>query len=301
MTTERNATTELPSLNCGEDYIRSFRENGFVKIHSAVPAPFIEKSKTALDRISQKRDQADAWITNNDGREYFINAGSLCHRGEDVFLELLGCPLMLSLAESICGVDFFPIQEFAVIKNRGDNNPVNWHQDVNNGQPGTTFMIGFYLDDAEHNNGALQVIPGSHKSGDSICELQKQQPLSIDMHAGDILIHDLMLAHCSGLLSTNEQRRVVYFEFMSTAHAKREKIYPDEFIHIRTRLIPLAMQKYAELHSEGEKYQWKHPDKHHFSVSENLQEELDDIYKHMAKVKPANYCFDSLHLNQEMM
>jgi hypothetical protein len=101
-------------------------------------------------------------------------------------------------------------------------------------------MAGIYLDPANEENGALRVVPGSYKSNQSICELEKMPYATIAMEAGDMLVHDLMIAHSLGTLTSFPRRRVIYFEFMSEAQARAEGIYTDEFIRRRIQLIPAA-------------------------------------------------------------
>lgn len=269
-----------------------FRESGFVKLQVAISDEWILRLRDALERIRLSPGSSDAVITAEDGNSYFVNAGNLCFRNESVFAELMGSPMLLSITEAICGADFFPIQEFAVIKNRGDQSPVLWHQDVNNGQPGRTIMVGIYLDAADENNGALRVIPGSHKSKESICILEKQPSVVVDMKPGGILVHDLMIAHSSGVLESNPQRRVLYFEFMSSVQAIEENIYTREFVELRTRLIPVAIKFFGNNHAEEEQFQWQHPERARFGISSDLESELKAIYEHNMHVRPANYCFD---------
>lgn len=282
----------LHPLTCREEQLNEFHRSGFMKIPQAVPGPVLLQLGDALERIRQQADLRDVHLQGPDGNSYFINAGDLCNRGEKIFAELLGSPLLLSLAETICGPDFFPIQEFAVIKNRGDGNPVNWHQDVNNGAPGKTFMVGIYLDAADEENGALRVVPGSHHSTEPICVLEKMPYVSIPMQPGDILVHDLMVAHSSGLMSSLERRRVIYFEFISSAQALQEAIYPEAFIRLRTRLIPVAMKFFGNACPQAQPFAWNHPQQASFTVTGDLEQEIAAIHNHHHYVKPANYCFD---------
>ena len=144
------------------------------------------------------------------------------------------------------------------------------------------------LDAANDENGALRIIPESHKSDLPICELQKMPYQSIEMQAGDVLIHDLMLVHSSGMLNNFPKRRVVYFEFMSSSLAHKEQIYPSEMIKNRTSLIPLAIKEYGDVHLSSAHFNWQHPDKEFFTEIRSLK----SIYEVPLKLKPANYCFE---------
>ena len=113
---------------------------------------------------------------------------------------------------------FFLIQEFAFIKNLGDELPVYWNQDMVHHRNGNCFTMGIYLDNADEDDGALRVVPSSHLSNKNICELSKDPSVELPMKEDDILIHDMMLAHSSGLFKRNHLRRVIYFEFLSATH-----------------------------------------------------------------------------------
>ncbi len=271
-----------------------FQNLGFLKIPNSVNAATLEQLRTSVDFYSNSTPANDniALVTGINQQEYVVGIQHLCKIPETPFLALLGSPLVLSIAQQICGNDFFPIQEFAVIKTLGDNSMVEWHQDVVNKLKGHTFMMGIYLDEANDANGALRVISASHKSELPICELKKLPYETIEMQAGDILIHDLMLAHSSGMLTQFAKRRVIYFEFMSSNQAKNEQIYTNEMIEKRTALIPLAINAYKRSNNTNEAFNWQHPNKESYYNNGDVLETIETIYTTHLKVKPANYCFD---------
>lgn len=81
------------------------------------------------------------------------------------------------------------------------------------------FSIRIHLDDTDDQNGALKVLPGSHKelltdeqirliSGNSV-------PSTIDMRAGGIHLMKPLLLHASAKSKSQKQRRVIHLEFSS--------------------------------------------------------------------------------------
>ena len=280
----------LPEFLLNEEQVNQFFQQGYLKLPNIVPQEVVELLREAIERISAKDvDAPGISFIEVEGKGTFITGiETLCNQDEAIFLQLMGSPFLLSIAEAICGADFFPVQEFAVLKTLGDKTPVLWHQDVTNKSVGQTFMLGIYLDAANDENGALRIIPESHKSDLPICELQKMPYQSIEMQAGDVLIHDLMLVHSSGMLNAFPKRRVVYFEFMSSSLANKEQIYPSEMIKNRTSLIPLAIKEYVDAHLSSAHFNWQHPDKDFFTEIRSLK----SIYEVPLKLKPANYCFE---------
>jgi ectoine hydroxylase-related dioxygenase (phytanoyl-CoA dioxygenase family) len=281
----------LPTVLLSEAQKNQFIEQGFVKLSAVIPTEIITKLREAIESICiQKPYPLDLAITEMENKRQLVTGiEKLCNKADGIFLTLLGSPFLLSIAEAICGVDFFPIQEFAVIKYLGDNNPILWHQDVANRSISKTFMLGIYLDAANEENGALRIIPQSHRSKLPICELQKMPYDSIEMQAGDVLIHDLMLVHSSGILTTFPKRRVIYFEFMNSTLAVQEQIYPETMINNRIALLALALEVYQKTHPDSSHFDWQHPDKDAYI----LKNTLASVYESPSYIKPANYCFDT--------
>jgi ectoine hydroxylase-related dioxygenase (phytanoyl-CoA dioxygenase family) len=273
---------------------QSFITNGYLKLPQAISPNLMHQLRVAVDSLCAIGDQLpDSTVLESTNKQKFVVAiDKIAAKNESIFRQLLGSPLLLSIAESLCGADFFPVQDFVVIKTLGDQNEVKWHQDVITHCHEKTFMIGFYLDPTNDKNGALRVIPKSHTSNLSICELQKMEYQSLDMEAGDILIHDLKIAHSSGELSSFAQRRVVYFEFMSADDIVKEKVYSESFVQLRTSLIPNAISCFEEAYPNETPFLWKHPEKEKYAVATDPVLAIQEVYQIKKQVKSANYCFD---------
>ena len=271
-----------------------FHEQGYLKLSKLIPESLLNQLKESLEPYCNPNQNYPgvAVLEGKNGTKFTIGVDNLVSREASIFRHLLGSPLLLSLAEGICGPDFFPVQDFAVIKTLGDGSQVNWHQDVVSQSRARCIMIGLYLDPATEENGALRIIPKSHCSKDPLCELQKMAYQSIEMDAGDILIHDLMLAHSSGPLSTFPQRRVVYFEFFEAAKAQLEHLYSEEFVTLRTSLIPYAIQALQEDHPDTLSFEWKNSAKENFPTPLPTSLAIQTIYNSKLHSRPANYCFD---------
>lgn len=270
-----------------------FIDNGYLKLPKAISPLLLEQLREAVDAITAMGNQLpDNALLESSNKQFVVAIDKIVANSNPIFAELLGNPLLLSIAASLCGEDFIPVQDFIVIKTLGDQNEVKWHQDVVTKAHEKTFMIGFYLDAASDENGALRIIPGSHKSELSICDLQKMEYQSLDMEAGDVLIHNLKIAHSSGELTTFPQRRVVYFEFMSSSELLQEHIYPESFVELRTSLIPNAILCFQQKYPEVLPFLWNHPQKDNYPTDANPIAAINEIYKEPKKVKAANYCFD---------
>lgn len=273
--------------------IELFQSSGYCKLPGALPPRLLQLLRELFDELMGPQHANHRATHTNNNTTYVTNLELLCYKGNLSCLELLGSPFLLEIAQQICGPDFFMIQEFAVIKNAGDELPVYWHQDMLHERKGNCFTVGFYLDDAEEGDGALRVVPGSHLAGKPVCELCREPFIEVPMKAGDILLHDMMLAHCSEPMRKNKIRRVLYFEFLSRHHVLLENIYSDELVINRTHLVHAALHHYRARNPEGPFFSWKNELAPAFAPVEDMELVLNEIYSMPIHARPSTYCFEA--------
>ena len=277
--------------------LTDFETKGYFRLAHVIPADLQVKLRDLFDELMDISIPRDGrFVYEYKDKQFVTNLDHICGSGNLGCLELLGFPPILEIASRICGNDFFLIQEFAVIKNQGDDLPVLWHQDMVHQRKGRCFTMGIYLDDVDAGDGALKVVPGSHLDGRPICELSRLPAIEVPMQAGDLLIHDMMLAHHSEPLNKKQLRRVIYFEFLSAAHVAEENIYTPELVERRTRLHHLAIRYYKELHPEaaGFKGHYSHlfPD----DLSKPVSTVLSEIYAFPINARPSAYCIEQQNI-----
>lgn len=270
--------------------IEEFERRGFLRLPGLIPDDLLARLRAMFDRALVPGQATDQLVTAVGDCNFVTNLDLLCNKDDLSCLELLGLPPILEIARNLCGDDFFPIQEWAVIKHRGDDQSVLWHQDMVHGRTGICFTMGIYLDDAAPGDGALQVIEGSHTAGRDICALLDQPRTEVPMQAGDVLIHDMMLAHGSEPLSGNPVRRVIYIEFLSAAHVAREGIYSPELVERRTRLIYAAVRQRAKLCPDEHGFTPPLPNPVSADAELPLAAVLAEIYAEPIKARPSSYC-----------
>jgi hypothetical protein len=78
--------------------------------------------------------------------------------------------------------------------------------------------VRLHLDDCHADNGALRVLPGTHRLGRlSAADIQKQRDtvreVCCEMKTGDVLLMRPLLLHASSRSLTEERRRVLHIEF----------------------------------------------------------------------------------------
>ncbi|MEM6804999.1 MAG: phytanoyl-CoA dioxygenase family protein, partial [Bacteroidota bacterium] len=81
------------------------------------------------------------------------------------------------------------------------------------------FSIRIHLDDATENNGALKVMPGSHKKRFTDQEIRtitsNALPTSCEVHTGGIHLIKPLILHASSKSKNQKRRRVIHLDFAS--------------------------------------------------------------------------------------
>ncbi|HZR19757.1 MAG TPA: phytanoyl-CoA dioxygenase family protein [Verrucomicrobiae bacterium] len=178
-----------------------------------------------------------------------IGAGQRGILGLPPIAKLASSDRLLSLVESYLPAQSQAVRAIYFDKNPNSNWMVTWHQDltiaareridVSGFDPWSTkdgvphvqppvhlleqmMTVRLHLDDSDKTNGALRVIPGSHRLGrlsaEAIQELRIQQPSELCcVAAGGALLMRPLLLHSSGKSQTAGHRRVIHIEYASFA------------------------------------------------------------------------------------
>lgn len=152
-----------------------------------------------------------------------------------------------ALKKTIGGNDFFLTKAIYFDKPEGSNWFVSYHQDLSISvaekhevdnfqnwtvkkcqfgvQPPTpilenTITVRIHLDDSDENNGALKVVPNSHKNG--IVRLDKtalntEQEVTCSVSEGSAMLMKPLTFHSSKRSSNGKRRRVIHLEFCNQA------------------------------------------------------------------------------------
>jgi hypothetical protein len=156
-------------------------------------------------------------------------------------------PPLMTLAQLVLGRNARPVRAIMFDKTPEANWKVPWHQDMTiavkerKNVPGfdawtskagiphveapVTLLEGMvtlrlHLDDCNADNGALMVIPGSHRSGKLGPALRtalvaRSKAVTCAVCAGDVLLMQPLLLHRSSPARRPEHRRVLHFEYSS--------------------------------------------------------------------------------------
>lgn len=159
--------------------------------------------------------------------------------------ELAISAVVRQLVEPVLGQDFFPVRGILFDKIPGANWKVPWHQDVTiavherveadgfgpwsikadvlHVQPPACVLehmisVRFHLDLCSEANGALRVIPASHRLGripeDRIAAMRAGDPERIcAVETGGVLLMRPLLLHASSPSQVPDHRRVIHIDF----------------------------------------------------------------------------------------
>ncbi|MFB6453862.1 phytanoyl-CoA dioxygenase family protein [Chitinophaga sp. Hz27] len=216
---------------------QAFEDNGFAII------PGIYDNET-INRIISTIKAADSTSSAFRRSADLFAIRRFLHEVPEVLPLLLNENMKRLIAE-IIHPDYFIVKSIYFDKPAGSNWYVSYHQDltisVNDKQelPGfgpwtvkpnqfavqppikyleniVTFRI--HLDDTTANNGALRVIPGSHKKEIQRPELidwASTEETSCEVPAGGVMLMKPLLLHSSGRTTNEQQRRVIHIECAS--------------------------------------------------------------------------------------
>jgi len=139
------------------------------------------------------------------------------------FQDLAKEPKILDKLEEVLGGNISLYENSLVYKPKGKRNAVPWHQDFISRPKEPLKYIGWIaLDDVRIENGAMKVIPGSHKFGFlkwfrvkgethhdriDLSQLDESKAVYVELDAGDVLIFNQLVVHSSDECDSDKQRR----------------------------------------------------------------------------------------------
>lgn len=164
---------------------------------------------------------------------------------------------VLDFLSNIVGEDIFLYENSLVYKPRNTSNEVPWHQDfINRPDEPEKIIAWFALDNVIKENGAMKVIPGSHKKGFlpyhtvkgethhtrvNIEHVDKEKAEWIELEAGDVLIFHHLLLHSSERVSSVLPRRAYRISYQGFEQIYTPRATP---IVVRGGGVKSLMKKY---------------------------------------------------------
>lgn len=280
------------------EQISIYDQLGYLRLEGFIPDALVDHlstvSSSMLDHLTRLGPSAShlTHATWNGQQTSIIRVDHLLSHQGACLLQVLGNPDLFDSLSSLLGDFPIPIYESLVVKSSGDGCVVDWHRDFAHGREHRIVTLGIYLDDSHEKNAALKVLAGSQRSSQTVCGLSTamrdghQSPSFIPASPGDVVIHDVMVAHASAEMNSrledNRRRRTLYFEFRPLAHFADNPNYPARWVDARKTLMKSA-RRYWDRFRESDT-----------PISEILPEDqaiIDEINALVVRVEPGEYCF----------
>lgn len=199
------------------------------------------------------------------------------HMSSRWLYDICAHPKILDYVEGILGPNFYAWGSQFFAKPPASTDTVAWHQDAYYWplHPHNSVTVWLAFTDVDESNGAMKVIPGSHKAGlikhkridgeDSVLTLELEQgtfnerdEVSLSMPAGGMTLHDDAIVHGSPANRSDRWRNGLTIRYSGTnvkcdlSRAPQFKAYlvrgTDEYGHNPAGVVPTA--KFARLAPE---------------------------------------------------
>jgi phytanoyl-CoA hydroxylase len=240
-----------------DEEIAFFDENGYVICKNVLHADELEnfraESKRLIEEVLEGGPADQMCGRGPEKIPYYLNY--LHANPNDFSLRLLAHPFVGDLLTRMVGPDFIPCYESLVFKLPGYGSSVPWHRDGNPVEGDERiFNIDIYPDHSTVANSCVWVIPGSHKwEHPRALELAKQGRENFDLPGavpaetapGDVLLHHTKVLHGSTVNTSNELRRVVYFDNRSVSWNEKYGWFHPDLMRKRCVLYQYALHERA--------------------------------------------------------
>lgn len=236
-----------------DDEIQFFDENGYVICRNVLQEDelrhFQAESQRLIDEVLAGGPADKKCGRGPEGIPFYLN---YLHSNPNTFsLRLLAHPFIGDLLTRMVGPDFIPCWESLVFKLPGHGSSVPWHRDDHSVTGNErVFNIDIYPDRSTVENSCVWVVPGSHvweqaKANEWVERGQKdfQLPGAVpaEMEPGDVLLHHVKVLHGSTVNTSQELRRVVYFDNRSLSYNAKYGWFRPEVLAKRCKLFQYAL------------------------------------------------------------
>lgn len=260
MTTETGNIA--PRSRLEQAQIDTFHDQGFLRIGKILTDEEILLFQREYDAEFEKAWQSDTLRnlsidngsdvgTKRNAPQQMLQIMQMCERNIH-FRKLIYDSRILDLMTDLIGPNIQLFHDQALFKPAHVGGPVSWHQDNAYWKCRPANLVSCWLtfDDVVRENGAMQLIPGSHlkpvwheqnESTNALLDLKgidESKAVVVDLPAGGCLFHHCQTLHYTQPNTTGHQRRALAIHFMppGTWSEHRSEILEVSFHHPLLRL-----------------------------------------------------------------
>ncbi len=236
------------------EQVGRFHEQGFLAIGKLLDDDHVAVLRAEYDRLFENArasgryrnlsiDDTEDVERKRKARSQMLQIMQMCERSIE-FRKLLYHAPILDIVESLLGPNIQLFHDQALYKPPRQGGPVFWHQD--NGYwrctPATMVSCWITLDDVDASNGAMHLIPGSHRhlvshersaSTGALLDLGDQADVRnatvVDLPAGGAMFHHCQTMHHTPANATDRQRRAFAIHYMTPG---TKRMQSGEFIDV---------------------------------------------------------------------
>ena len=218
-----------------QEQIDFYNENGYLLVEDAVTSEQLDRlRKVTYDLIDQSRTvtESDNQFDLDDGHSADnprLTRIKLPHKIDPVYWDVLVNSRMTKVLNTLLGENVLLQTSKLNTKAPGGGQAVEWHQDWAF-YPATNdsmLAFGLMLEDVDHANGPLQVIPGSHKGPvlahtmDGVfCgavnpddpDFHHEKAVTLTGKAGSMTVHHVRALHGSAPNVSDRNRLILFYE-----------------------------------------------------------------------------------------
>jgi ectoine hydroxylase-related dioxygenase (phytanoyl-CoA dioxygenase family) len=225
----------MPQTALNQEQLDFFQRNGYLSYGALLKPEEIEVLRNEYDSEFRKasetggaRNLSDNKPDRKDAPTRMLQIMQMCERNIQ-FRKLIYDTRILDIVQCIIGPNIMLFHDQALFKPAQTGGAVTWHQDNAywKCQPANLVSCWMTLDDVVKENGAMQVIPGSHlrpvhhdqnQTTDALLEIKGidvNEAVAIDLPAGGIMFHHCQTLHYTAPNTTPRQRRAFAIHFMA--------------------------------------------------------------------------------------
>jgi phytanoyl-CoA hydroxylase len=241
-------------MTLSQEQIDFFWANGYLKIGKVLTEAEVETYRHEYDRVFEEANHTNNYSNLASGgksaeekraaSKQMLQIINMCERSV-LFGGLNYDERFLNIVEDLIGPNIMLFHDQALWKPARTGGAVFWHQDNAywKCRPATLMSCWLTLDDATRENGAMQVIPGSHlkpvwheagKTAGPLVEskVDESKAVVIELPAGGIMFHHCQTLHYTQPNTTDRQRRAFIIHFMQPGTKDHEgKVFRADFSH----------------------------------------------------------------------
>jgi phytanoyl-CoA hydroxylase len=177
------------------------------------PLDQLTKRLIATWETNKDQDKDFWWYRDEDASKDILYRIHHLETKDPQFEKLLDHPAIQRLRDQIFKAPSKATACALIYKSPGKSAPVPWHRDPIEVPAQTVYNFSIYLDESDNQNGAIEIVAGSHKKEKEADEKDPQHTQVLTASPGDITIHDVKVYHGSKGTSDQRMRRSIVVEF----------------------------------------------------------------------------------------